>query len=62
MGRPPKLKGERKGVDLRIPVTDDQKALITNAASRLGMDMAGWARPLLIHAAQAVIGESMGKK
>jgi hypothetical protein len=54
-GRPPKSEGDRKGVDLRIPVTDAQKELIAEAVGLLCMDMAAWARPLLIQAAQGVI-------
>jgi uncharacterized protein (DUF1778 family) len=50
-GRPPKPKSERKEVDLRIPVTWDQKDLIAQAAKANGEDMAGWARPILLNAA-----------
>lgn len=53
IGRPPKAKGTRKDVDLRIPVTADQKELVAEAAKREGMDMAAWARPILLAAAQA---------
>ena len=52
MGRPPKNKAERKDVDLRIPVTADQKELILEAARAEGLDMAGWARPILLQAAR----------
>jgi uncharacterized protein (DUF1778 family) len=57
MGRPPKNKAERKDVDLRIPVTMDQKELIGEAARREGMDMAEWARPILFQAAQRTLAE-----
>ena len=57
MGRPPKKKAERKDVDLRIPVTGDQKELIAKAAKMTGEDMAGWARPILLRAASAIIVE-----
>jgi len=53
MGRPPKNKAERKNVDLRIPVTADQKELVAEAARREGADMAAWARPILLRAALA---------
>ncbi len=52
-GRPRKKKSERKDFDLRIPMTSDQKELIQEAATLRGEDMAGWARPILLRAAQA---------
>ncbi len=54
-GRPPKSDGERKGKDLRIPVTEDQKELVAEAMRVSGHDMATWARPLLLAAAQAIV-------
>jgi hypothetical protein len=54
-GRPPKKKAERKDVDLRIPVTADQKALVNKAAALERIDMAAWARPLLLQAARDAI-------
>lgn len=57
-GRPPKEKGERKDVDLRIPVTSDQKELVSEAAKREDMDMAAWARQILIDAAKRQKGVS----
>jgi uncharacterized protein (DUF1778 family) len=54
-GRPPKDAGERKDVDLRIPVTTDQKELIGKAAKMSGEDMAAWARPILLRAASEAI-------
>ena len=52
MGRPPKEAGERKDVDLRIPVTAEQKARIMDAVSLDGGDMTSWARPILLRAAE----------
>jgi uncharacterized protein (DUF1778 family) len=52
MGRPKKDKRDRKDIDLRIPVTFDQKELIVGAARAAGEDMASWARPILIQAAR----------
>jgi hypothetical protein len=52
MARPPKDRRERKDVDLRIPVTVDQKELVAEAARREGIDMAAWARPILLEAAR----------
>lgn len=51
MARPPKDSSERKDVDLRIPVTAEQKELIVRAAQLEGADMAAWARPILLQAA-----------
>ena len=51
-GRPPKDKSQRKDVDLRIPVTADQKARIHEAVALDGLDMAEWARGILIRAAE----------
>ncbi len=52
MGRPPKNKAERKDVDLRVPVTAAQKARIVEAVSLDGLDMAEWARAILLRAAE----------
>jgi hypothetical protein len=54
-GRPPKTEEQRKDVDLRIPVTATQKELVAEAARLEGIDMAAWARPILLTAAQAAL-------
>jgi hypothetical protein len=54
-GRPPKPKGQRKDVDLRIPVTAEQKDLVMRAVRASGQDMASWARALLLHAAKRAV-------
>jgi uncharacterized protein (DUF1778 family) len=51
-GRPPKAEGERKDVDLRIPVTATQKELVVEAAALDGTDMASWVRPIILRAAE----------
>ena len=51
-GRPRKEAGARKDVDLRIPVTNEQKERIMEAIALDGMDMASWARPILLRAAE----------
>jgi hypothetical protein len=53
MARPPKEKADRKEAELRIPVTEAQKAAIVNAARSAGEDMAAWARRILLEAAHA---------
>jgi hypothetical protein len=55
MARPEKPKADRKDTDLRIPVTAKQKELILRAVKLGGMDMAAWARPLLLKEAQALL-------
>jgi hypothetical protein len=61
-GRPPKANGQLKAKDLRIPVTDDQKSLIVRAMELSGQEIAGWARPLLVAAAQAIVESSQKTK
>jgi hypothetical protein len=51
-GRPAKPLALRKDVDLRIPVTPEQKARVVAAAMSAGGDMAAWARPILLQAAE----------
>jgi hypothetical protein len=55
MGRHKKPKSERKDADLRIPVTTGQKETVLQAAKLAGVDMATWARPILLQAAQAAL-------
>lgn len=54
-GRPPKSEDDRKDVDLRIPVTTEQKDTIVKAATAAGEDMAAWARPILMQAAKKAV-------
>lgn len=52
-GRPKKTAAQRKSVDLRIPVTAEQKRAVVAAAELEGRDMATWAREILLKAAEA---------
>jgi uncharacterized protein (DUF1778 family) len=52
MARPKKDPSLRMDVDLRIPVTPEQKTLIAEAAAADQSDMAAWVRPILLGAAQ----------
>jgi hypothetical protein len=52
MARPPKDPSERKSVDLRIPLTEEQKKLVSEAASADQADVAAWVRPIVLMAAQ----------
>jgi uncharacterized protein (DUF1778 family) len=57
MARPFKEPGERKDVDLRIPVTAEQKELVAQAAKKAGADMAAWVRPLILAEAARVLAK-----
>jgi uncharacterized protein (DUF1778 family) len=48
--------------DLRIPLTDDQKELIHRAAYAEQSDVASWARPILLRAAEKKLKEKEQKK
>jgi uncharacterized protein (DUF1778 family) len=47
---------------MRITLTADQKELIQRAARAVGVDVAAWARPILLEAAKAVVGDAIGHK
>lgn len=51
MARPPKDPADRKTVDVRIPLTEEQKKLVLDAAEADGADVAAWIRPILLSAA-----------
>jgi len=52
MARPLKIPSERKTVDIRIPMTEDQKKTISAAAEAEQADVATWARPILLKIAE----------
>lgn len=47
-----KLRVERKEQSIRIRLTDEQKATMTDAASAAGLDLSGWIRFLALREAQ----------
>lgn len=49
-------------VDLRTPVTREQKTLIMQAAESSGLGLAPWCRQILLKAAKAEIGTTKPKK
>jgi len=61
-GRPPKDPSEKKSVDLRIPVTPDQKQLVADAMALGGREFAGWARELILGGARSMIEREKRKK
>jgi hypothetical protein len=62
MGRPRKYGEQRMDTHLRIPVTDDQKALIDEATADAPGGMADWARGILLRAARARLANVKAKK
>jgi hypothetical protein len=48
--------------DLRIPVTPAQKERVAEAMAALGAEFAGWARTLILDAAEGVLSERKAKK
>jgi len=60
MARPPKDKSERKEYDLRVPLTDAQRELVSEAARLEELDRAAWARAILVDAARKRLAK--GKK
>jgi hypothetical protein len=62
MARPPKNPDAVLGKDLRIPVTTDQRELIRKATELTGVDMAAWARPLLVKAAEEILAQQPSRK
>jgi len=51
-GRPTKEPGQKMDVPLRIMLTAEQNRLIREAADEHGLDVSGWARPILLEAAR----------
>jgi len=62
MARPRKFGSKRMDIHLRIPVTDEQKALIDRATADEREGMAGWARALLLAAAKRKLAKDKGDK
>ena len=62
MPRPPKDPRLVMRYDLRIPLTDDQKDLIHRAAHAEQSDVASWARPILLKAAEKKLKDSKDRK
>jgi uncharacterized protein (DUF1778 family) len=46
-----KPKGERKESSVRIRLTDEQKATLTTAATKAGLDVSGWLRSVALREA-----------
>ena len=62
MVRPHKDPASRKSVDLRIPVTEAQKQIVSEAMAKLDVEFAGWARTLILTTAEGVLSEREPKK
>jgi len=61
MARPFKKPDLRMDKDLRIPVTSHQRDIVNAAAEAVGLDMAAWARPIILDAAKREIAKHKGK-
>jgi hypothetical protein len=61
MARPKKSPEDRKGKDLRIPVTESERLTVNQGAAAAGMDMATWARPILLQAARKELAKQIQK-
>ena len=61
-GRPRKYGDSRMTIHLRIPVTDEQKAMIDQATADEVEGMAAWARALLLAAARRKLAKSKDDK
>lgn len=62
MARPPKDKRMLMNVPLRIMLTAEQKAMIEEAARLDQSEVAAWARPLLLQAAQQRLAKEKRKQ
>jgi hypothetical protein len=51
MARPQKDPSERKTADIRIPLTEEQKQRVLDAAATGEQDVATWLRPIVLMAA-----------
>jgi hypothetical protein len=56
MGRPPKAPKDRRNNGLRIPLTDDERAIVEGAAESDGTKPITWARDAVLRAARRKIG------
>jgi len=59
MARPKKDPSLVKGETIKIPLTAEQKEMITQAALAVGSDTAAWARQRLVEAAQEQAAKSL---
>jgi uncharacterized protein (DUF1778 family) len=58
MARPLKDARLRKDLDLRIPLTADQKRLIVEAANAVQSDVATWLRPIILQVASECLAKA----
>ena len=57
MGRPPLPDEERRDKPLRIRMTDDERALVDEAAQQAGVPTSQWARDVLERTARRQVGQ-----
>ena len=56
-GRPKKSPGETRGKLFQIRVTEEERALIEQAANTLSLDASAWARSELLKLARKIIAK-----
>jgi len=56
-GRPPKQPEDRREADVKIPLTDAEKALIWRAADIDGTKPITWSRKMILDAAKRRVGK-----
>ena len=57
VGRPKKPKGESKGYMMRIRMTEEERALLEQAAKCKSLETSTWARSELVSLARKVVGK-----
>ncbi len=62
MARPRKYGAQRMDIQLRVPVTNEQKALIDGATKDESEGMAAWARAILLGAAKRKLAKDKSDK
>lgn len=62
MARPRKDKRLLMNVSIRIPLTEDQKKLLEQAAILDQSDMTAWVRPVILRAAQERVARDKTRK
>ena len=60
MARPRKPPETVRDKDLRIPVTVSEREAVNSGAAAARMDMATWARPILLRAAKRELSKHSG--
>lgn len=60
LGRPKKVKAERRGNVLRIRLTTEERSVLDAAAESQSLDVSAWGRMVLMKAARPAINRTSG--